>query len=646
MCGFAGFLDLTGTLGSDQLALVATDMALAIEHRGPDDRSVWTDQAAGYSVAFQRLSIRDLSEAGQQPMVSTSKRYIIAFNGEVYSADRLRARLQSEGATFRGHSDTEVILESIDRRGLEATLPELVGMFAISLWDRDTRELTLVRDRMGIKPLYYGFGEKCFVFGSQPKCFFSAPGWSPEVDRNVLASYLRFAYVPSPSSIYAGVSQVAPGEMVCVKEGKVTDRRTYWDFKDVARTGVSTRATFDDADAIQKLDSLLGEAVEDRLVSDVPLGAFLSGGIDSSVVAALMQKRASSPIETFSIGFAEEEFNEAIYAKAVADHLGTKHHEMYVTAQDALDVIPKIPTYYDEPFADSSQIPTYLLSKLTKDHVTVALSGDGGDELFAGYTRYQMTESMMGGLSRLPPFVLPLISTLARRTPDTVWDLLHPMVPKKYGVSPLRTRVKKAEAILKAGAAEQAFRQIVGQWQEPDQLVKGGVEQVDALWEGELRETIPDVVERMQCIDTLTYLPDDILTKVDRASMAVSLEARVPLIDHRVVEFVWSLPKHLKVRNGETKWLLRQVLYQYVPRELIDRPKMGFGVPIDLWLRGELRDWAEHLLDEKRLEEEGIFNPRPIREKFEQHLSGEISWHYMLWTILMFQAWKEQWASA
>ena len=643
MCGFTGFIDRSLSQNNAELSEIVQSMGDEISHRGPDDAQFYVQQDAGYAVAFRRLAIIDLSPMGRQPMISSSGRYIITYNGEVYNAAEIRDELQQHGARLKGHSDTEVILEAIEIWGLKKTLPRLIGMFAIALWDRHNHRLTLVRDRLGIKPLYFGSFKNQFFFGSQTKCFLKHPRWKSTINHDSVSAYMRFGYLPSPHSIYKGVAQVRPGEWIEVEHGEVTRRGQYWSHENVAVDGYRNRVKLSDKEATDQLEKLIGDAIRLRMISDVPLGAFLSGGVDSSTVAALMQENSDRPIKTFSIGFQESQYNEAPFAKAVAEYLGTEHHEMYVTSNDALDVIPKIPDYFDEPFADSSQIPTYLLSVLTKQHVTVALSGDGGDELFAGYQRYFIGDSLVKASNRIPVCLRPTLAKIIDKTSPRIWDMIEPFIPERYGRSPLRTRALRASELFSRGGQEQIFRGIVGQWPDPEAVVINSVEPVDDIWKGTMHTRMPDFIERMQYIDAITYLPDDILLKVDRSSMATSLEARVPLLDHRVVEFAARLPKHMKVREGQSKWLLRQVLYRHVPHELIERPKMGFAPPIDEWLRGPLREWAEDLLDEKKLREEGIFNPASIRQLFEQHLSGEISWHYRLWVVLMFQAWKRRW---
>jgi asparagine synthase (glutamine-hydrolysing) len=516
-------------------------------------------------------------------------------------------------------------------------------MFAIAFYDRSRRRLTLIRDRMGKKPLYFGRSNGALFFGSQPKSFFALPGWSPEVDRRSLAAFMRFGYVPAPRSIYSGVECLRPAERVDIVDGQITGRALYWNIRELAAAGHRAPMSLGDHEAKVRLQGLIDEAVAKRMVSDVPLGAFLSGGIDSSTIVASMQKASNRPVKTFSIGFQEAEYDESQHAAAVARHLGTDHHQLIVSPSDALEAIPLIPEYYDEPFGDASQVPSYLLCKMTRGHVTVALSGDGGDELLAGYTRYRIANEILGATNAVPHALRPAAMAALRNMPNVVWRALEPLTPQRCGRSPLAGRVKRLADLMGQGAEERVFQGIVGQWPEPGMIVRDVVHEDDPIWLGALREDLPKTTRRFQMLDMLTYLPDDILVKVDRASMAVALEARVPLLDQRVVEFTLGLPEHMLVRGGETKWLLRQVLYDRVPRSLIDRPKTGFMMPIDQWLRGPLREWAEDLLEPKRMEADGILDPTPIRETWEQHVSGQINWQYRLWCVLMFQAWKRRW---
>ena len=635
MCGFVGFIDLARSTPEESLIRLATAMADTIRHRGPDDAGQWVDPESGVALGFRRLSIVDLSPAGHQPMISKNGRYVIVYNGEVYNAAELRRELEAQGGKFHGHSDTEVVLEACAAWGPQEAARRFIGMFAFAIWDRQNRSLALVRDRLGIKPLYWGRHGRTVFFGSQPKAFFVHPEWRPAVCRETLAAFLRFGYVPAGSSIYEGMAQLRPGHIGLVGNEGDFSEICYWDISEVARNGIAKRIKLNDAEAADQLESLLRNAVRHRLISDVPLGAFLSGGVDSSAVVALMQAESSQAVKTFSIGFEDDDYDEAPFSKAVAKHLGTDHHELYVKPVHALDVIPNLQNWYDEPFADSSQIPTYLVSQLARQHVTVALSGDGGDELFSGCTRYAQAEQAFSRLRHIP---VPIRAPMGAAIKSILGCL-----PKSLRESRTSRRLGKLADLMGPGGEDRLYASLLTLWDDPVGLAGARYETNSDLWAGALAETVPDFGERMTFIDTVAYLPGDILTKVDRASMAVRLEARVPLLDHRVVEFAWALPKHMKVRDGQTKWLLRQVLYRHVPKELIERPKMGFGVPVGRWLRGPLRDWAEDLLSERRLREEGFLDPAPIRARWEQHVKGDIDWQYPLWPVLMFQAWHERW---
>jgi asparagine synthase (glutamine-hydrolysing) len=646
MCGLAGFFDLMASLPPTDAERTVRRMADAVTPRGPDDGQIWADADVGIALGFRRLAIRDLTPAGRQPMTSADGRYVIVFNGEVYNADDLRPALAARGIAFRGHSDTEVILEACAARGAARAVQDFIGMFAIALWDREQRTLTLLRDRVGIKPLYYGRFGDVWLFGSQPRSLAEHPAWRAELDRDSLAAYLRYGYVPAPRSIYRNLRQLPPGHMVVIDAaGRVSESR-YWDLQDIAAAGVADPLDLSDAEAADRLDTLLRDAVRRRMLADVPLGAFLSGGIDSSLVVALMQAQSERPVKTYSIGFHEARYNEAEHARRVAAHLGTEHHELYVEPGHALEVIPDIPEWYDEPFADSSQIPTFLVSELTRKHVTVALSGDGGDELFAGYNRYARARELLGHVQGLPDGLRRGLAAGLRAVPTDWYAGLGRLLTAGRRGRLLGDRAERMARLLDPATELKLYRDLVAQWPDPAALVPGSTEPESPLWQVATHAALADPTDRMQLVDMLTYLPDDILTKVDRASMAVSLEVRVPILDHRVLDLAWRLPQRFKVRDGETKWLLRQVLYRYVPRALIERPKMGFGVPVDEWLRGPLRAWAEDLLSEHALAEDGLLDPKPIRALWAEHLTGGVDWQYRLWVILMFQAWRRRWRPA
>ncbi len=657
MCGFVGFFERKS---NDASARSVQKMTTALRHRGPDDSGVWLDQEYGVVLGHRRLAVLDLSPAGHQPMHSNSGRYVIVFNGEVYNHLALRKQLGDSGAQQRdwqGHSDTETLLACFEAWGIKQSLQRFVGMFAFALWDRHKRLLTLARDRMGEKPLYYGWCNGNFLFGSELKALRQHPGCTHAIARDVLALYLRSSYIPAPYSIYQNIYKLEPGCMMTVDAASLSGQPTlaprapadgtgwtlqrYWSLQDqIIKSRSDTM--LDGPEALSILENALMESIQQQSVADVPLGAFLSGGIDSSLITALMQVQSSKPIKTFTIGFEEQGYSEAVYAKAVADHLHTDHTELYLSATQAMEVIPQLPTLYDEPFADSSQIPTFLVAQMARQYVTVALSGDGGDELFGGYNRYFWAPKIWKKISFLPYALRQLTSRLLIRASDMdIWARYS----KKTG--PLAIALA-GEKIQKLGQRLQGVRDIdafylslVSEWRTPEEVVLLGQEPETLLTNREKWPQLDRVEERMMYLDAMTYLPDDILCKVDRAAMGVSLETRVPFLDYRVVELAWQLPLHMKIRDKQGKWALRQILYKYVPPELIERPKQGFALPLGDWLRGSLRDWGEHLLDPVRLSQEGYFRPEPIRKKWQEHMSGKRNWEHSLWSVLMFQAWFE-----
>lgn len=643
MCGIAGFF--SGTDHNRELLVErASRMATTLRHRGPDDAAVWVDERSGVGLGFRRLSIIDLSAEGRQPMQSADRRYAIIFNGEVYNFLELRAELTGLGHEFRGHSDTEVLLAGISEWGIRPAIQRANGMFAFALWDSREHQLYLGRDRIGKKPLYYGRFGGTLLFGSELKALRAHPAFQVEVDRGALTLFLRFGYVPAPHSIYAGVSKVLPGTLVrfCRADAD-PEVIAYWTARDAVTQ--TTTVFSNEGEAVAQLDALLRDAVKLRMISDVPLGAFLSGGIDSSTVVALMQAQSNRPVQTFTIGFWEGGYNEAEDARAVAHHLGTDHTELYVTPAEALETIPELPRIFDEPFADSSQIPTYLVSRLARSKVTVSLSGDGGDELFGGYNRYFWGRRVWNLRRRVPTSLArgaaSMMGIFSPSALNTIFNRLMPLLPKAMRFPVPGDKISKLSEILHADTPERLYKLLVSTWKRPGEVVRDGTEPATVLTDPGRWSELPDFTHAMMYLDLITYLPDDILVKVDRATMSVSLEGRAPLLDYRVVEFAWRLPLAMKIRNGTGKYLLRKVLDRYVPRELVERPKMGFGVPIDSWLRGPLRDWAEALLDPDRIEREGFFDPAPIRAKWKEHLSGERNWQYQLWNVLMFQAWLE-----
>ena len=656
MCGLAGFVAVREGRAGAELSATVQGMTQAIRHRGPDSDGIWVDPRAGVALGHRRLAIIDLSAEGHQPMHSASGRFVIVYNGEIYNFRLLSAELKSLGQSFRGHSDTEVLLAAVETWGLGQALQKLVGMFAIALWDRQTGTLHLVRDRLGKKPLYFGWAGHDLVFASELKSFHEHPDFVPEVDRSALALFLRYGYVPAPHSIYRGVFKLRPGSNLSLPAAAIGALRTgdllaqvhdYWSVGEVAQRGIATPLALSDAEAVEQLDELLGRVVADRMVADVPLGALLSGGIDSSTVVAFMQQHSARRIRTFSIGFREPGYDEAVGAKRVADHLGTDHTELYVTPAEAQAVIPRLPEIYDEPFADASQIPTFLLSQMARKEVTVALSGDGGDEILGGYNRYVLTSWAWQRMRLCPRVIRQGLATSLAMISPAGWDKLAQgvdrIVPRAAQQPRPGYQMAKLASILAADGPDTLYRLVTARWLEPAAVVLGDLEPAFADPAG--RPHLIDATDRLMFSDAIGYLPDDILVKVDRASMAVSLEVRAPLLDHRLVEFAWRLPRTMKIRGRQGKWVLRQVLYRHVPRELVDRPKQGFDVPLDTWLRGPLRDWAEGMLAPARLAAEGFFDPLPILDLWSQHLSGRRNWAIRLWPILMFQAWQERWLS-
>jgi asparagine synthase (glutamine-hydrolysing) len=685
MCGFAGFLDINA--GGDNshvspafadthaMRELATRMAQAIVHRGPDDAGAWADAQSGIALGFRRLSIVELSAAGHQPMHSANGRFVIAFNGEIYNHMELRAELPA--LAWRGHSDTETLLAAFEAWGVEETLKKTVGMFAIALWDTQTHTLHLARDRFGEKPLYYGWIgsgiNAAFAFGSELKALRAHPGFANPINREALALYMRFTYVPAPHSIYQNIFKLEPGCVLSICTpllqsagltlmaptqallrppatlGALTLQR-WWSLADVVQAGVQNQLT-DVAEALAELEKRLKDAVRLQSLADVPLGAFLSGGVDSSTIAALMQQQSSQAIKTFTVGFEESGFDESPHARAVASHLGTDHSELFVTAVEAQGVIPQLPAMYDEPFADSSQIPTHLVCKAARQQVTVALSGDAGDELFGGYNRYFWGPRIWNRLAWMPYSARQALGAVIQAVPIPAWDALsrpfNAMLTGVHGVT--RTGEKLYKLALSIDGAydlDDLYRNLVSEWQDSAHVVKlhGSTPHAPiSLLDDPLPTHGADQPQlRMMYRDSTTYLPDDILCKVDRAAMAVSLETRVPFLDHRVVELAWQLPLPMKIRGNQGKWALRQVLYKYVPRELIERPKSGFAIPVGQWLRGALREWAEELLSETRLQREGYFYPETIRIKWKEHLHGQKDHTASLWAVLMFQAWLEK----
>ena len=645
MCGIAGFF--TAAPSRIDFAPTLERMAAAIEHRGPDDSGVWHDQALGIGLAHRRLSILDLSPLGHQPMLSKSGRFVVVFNGEIYNFSALRAELQALGHQFRGGSDTEVLLAAFEEWGIERTLQKAIGMFAIAMWDRREHQLILSRDRFGEKPLYFGQCGSTLLFGSELKALRAHPQWSGTIDQSALASLLRYNYIPAPHSIFREIRKVLPAHWLVVRAAgsrfEITEH-CYWDSKSIAEQALSNPIRSAE-EALAGAEERLAASVERQMVADVPLGAFLSGGVDSSLVVALMQRASRQPVKTFTIGFWERKFNEAEHAKKVAQHLGTEHTELIVTPADALRVIPQLPAIYDEPFADSSQIPTYLVSQLARSRVTVSLSGDAGDELFSGYDRYQQAWQRWSATSRVPLSVRRLAAASVRAVPGAVHDavfrgvglLNREMRDKKD----LRERLLSRANAWTVGSYDETYHRTLMFWPDAQVATRGALapqslaQRLDSLPKG------ASPIQRSMFVDLGLYLPDDILVKVDRAAMAVSLETRVPMLDPDLAQFAWRIPIDIHRHDGRGKWILREMLAKHVPREMFERPKMGFAIPLGGWLRGELKDWASALLDPARLRSEGHFDAPTIGHRWDQHLSGSFDWSLRLWGVLMFQAWLE-----
>jgi len=648
MCGIAGFLTRE-PLSDERLGAIVEAMSATLRHRGPDDSGCWVDDTCGVAFGHRRLAVVDLSEFGHQPMHSNSGRYVLNYNGEIYNFAGLRRELESTGSRFRGSGDSEVLMAAIERWGLHDALDRCNGMFALALWDRQDRTLSLARDRMGEKPLYYGWSGRSLLFGSELKALRAHPAFDAAIDRDALTLYLRHNCVPAPYSIFEGIRKLPPGTTLTVGEGAspgvLPEPQSYWSLADVVTEATENRYAGSADDALDTLDAALRDAVGLRMYADVPLGAFLSGGIDSSLIAALMQAQATTKVKTFTIAFDDRGYDEAGDAQRVASHLGTEHTELLVTHEDALDTVPRLAELYDEPFSDASQLPTFLLSRLTREHVTVAMSGDGGDELFGGYNRYLWASGTWERLRRVPRPLRAGLGAALDTVPPRWWDAgyrrAEPAIPRRLRVRTPGIKVQKMAGVLGSADVADLHLRLASHSQNPHRLVVGGREPSSLFSRPERWPSLADPVERMMYLDSVTYLPDDILVKVDRASMGVSLEARVPYLDHRIVELAWQLPTAMKVHSGTGKWLLRRLLHRYVPPALVERPKMGFGAPIGSWLRGPLRPWAEELLSESRLRREGYFEPSPIRRLWAEHQTGRRERQYELWDILMFQVWLE-----
>jgi asparagine synthase (glutamine-hydrolysing) len=639
MCGIFGLIPLNEKVKRRQLTLLVDKLA----HRGPDASGVWLSKDSSVGLGHRRLSIIDLSNFGAQPMESTSGRYVISFNGEIYNFKKLRKELELLNNIFRGNSDTEVILAAIDTWGIQITLQKLRGMFALGIWDNHMSALTLARDRIGIKPLYFGSGKKGFCFSSELKPMVMFQGELPKISPAGLTEFLRFGNVPAPLSIFLGIQKLLPGHSVVFSNGKLGNPEPYWNLGKAANKGIQN-PILDESEAIRTLETSLIKSVSSHMMSDVPLGAFLSGGVDSSLVVSLMQNLSNQSIKTFSIGFYEEGFNEAQHASLVAKHLGTSHTEIYLSNKEAQDIIPLLPEMYDEPFADPSQIPTFLVSSLARKQVKVVLSGDGGDELFAGYNRYLFVHKYWRRLQTIPLPLRRIVATGLNIVRPNHWDSIYkvidPIIPDRLKFSLPSQKISKIASILPTNSLLSLHERLLSQWTNPQGVLAPNFYSGQSLWHQNFcsLDSNNDVEQQMYW-DAQTYMVNDILTKVDRASMRVGLEARVPLLDHEIVELAWRIPISMKIKDGDSKWILRQLLYKYVPRKLIERPKMGFGVPLDEWLRSSLKEWAEDLLDPANLEEEGYFLKNEVMQAWDAHQSGRINAGAPLWTLLMFQSW-------
>lgn len=650
MCGICGFYSSV----SNKYRNTISKMTLAIKHRGPDDSGIWQDHSAGVFFGQQRLSIIDLSKAGHQPMQSHSGRFVLIYNGEIYNHLELRGELKKKNPfiKWRSNSDTETLLETIESWGIEKAIKKFEGMFAFCIWDKKNHCLTLARDRLGEKPLYYGWqgsGEnKVFLFGSELKALKEHPEFDKKINQDAIALQLRYSYIPDPYSIYKNVYKLLPGHYIQLskrnlKQNDLPDPKIYWCLAKTAINGSSNQSNKSEEEIKNELENQLRLTVKKQMISDAPIGAFLSGGIDSSAVVSLMQSQSNTPINTFTIGFDDKDFNEAHYAKKIAKHLSTNHTEMYISSKEAINIVPKLSKIYDEPFSDSSQISTFLISQLTKQQVKVALTGDGGDELFCGYNRYIFGEKLWNVSRAIPASLRKVFSSGIQLVSQKNWDKILKYLPIINRYNNVGDKLYKVTRAFDAKTFYDFYQLLSSHWHKSNEVVINSKE--PKIFSNQLKQQLEtlDKQQQMMILDFLTYLPGDILVKIDRASMASSIETRAPFLDHKLIEYVWKIPHRFKNKNGQGKWILKEILKQYVPKDLTERPKMGFGVPIGTWLRGPLKDWAENLLDEKTMQEEGFLNSKLVKKKWEEHISGIRNWQYDLWDVLMFQAWiKEQ----
>jgi asparagine synthase (glutamine-hydrolysing) len=649
MCGVTGFLGGEKSYNLNDSSPIINSMLNKIHHRGPDDHGYWSDSNKGVNLGHKRLSIVDLSQTGHQPMHSISKRYVVVFNGEIYNHMKLRQNLvkENKSSNWVGTSDTETLLAGFDAWGIEKTITNCIGMFSLAIWDKANKTLNLIVDRIGEKPMYYGWQgvgkTKTFLFGSELKALKEHPAFEKNINRDSLSLLMRHSYISHPNSIWKGIHKLEPGTILTISLNSSEPKLTkYWSAEQTIKNGRLTNNHLSKEEAISQLDILLKDIISKQMLADVPVGAFLSGGVDSSTIAAHMQAQSTSKIKTFTIGFNEDKQNEAEYAKKIAAHLGTEHTELILSSTDAKNIIPMIPTIYDEPFADSSQIPTYLVSKLARNEVKVALTGDGADEMLCGYNRYQVSNRLWSKFSGIPHNLRKIGSKTISSIPSGVLNSLHRVFPMVNKSNNFSDRVYKGARLLQSKNFDQFYLDFISYWDNPESLIINSKEPKTSLNRNlESIENMTDI-DRMMYLDLLSYLPGDILTKVDRASMAVSLETRLPFLDHRLIEFAWSLPNEYKYNNGQTKWILKEVLNKYIPKNLYDRPKQGFGIPINEWLKGSLKEWGEDLLSEEKLENQGFFDAKKVRKKWIEHQSGKSNWQHQLWNVLMFQSWLEE----
>jgi|TARA_B100001750_G_C15511810_1_gene604207 asparagine synthase (glutamine-hydrolysing) len=639
MCGIAGFLDHSRALGGRDMESITKSMVETLRHRGPNHQGIWVDEGCGLALGHQRLSIIDLSEAGNQPMISRNERYVMSYNGEIYNASEIGNELEKAGIKFRGYSDTEILIEAFNYWGVRDTLKKLIGMFAFALWDQKKRRLTLCRDRVGIKPLYWAEFGDLILFGSELKALKKHPGWGGQISKESLNDFFLYGYVPSPNTIFAKVHKLQPGTIVTIEHHKIPSIERYWSLGAIIQSHKDKKLTITQTEVEERLEELLNDSVNKRLVSDVPLGILLSGGVDSSLVAALAQQNSEKTIKTFTIGMSEESYNEAPYAKKIAQHLQTDHNELYLNPKDVIEVTPSLPEIYDEPFADSSQIPTILISKFAKKTVTVSLSGDGGDEVFLGYNRHYWANVIWKIFGKIHKVPRKLISKTILKIPPIFWESFFRLIPKRTRPGQIGDKLHKVGRIIDSRNADEIYEKLIS---------IHGIEDLPTKTTGniggnpindEVLSLIPDFTERMSYRDTMHYLPDDILTKVDRASMCTSLENRVPLLDHRIMEFVWKLPLSIRMEHGKRKILLKKILSRFIPQKLIKRPKSGFAIPLDSWLRGPLKEWAQSLINESTLKNNEFLDSQKVQTLWKQHQSKRYNYQNQLWAILMFQAW-------